>query len=69
MRFQHVRAHRGHAMNEAADALAKKGAAGLRERDGSLYIPSRRSHAASTLPPSSLIPPLPHRLPIDVVPD
>ena len=69
VRFQHVRAHRGHAMNEAADELAKKGAAGLRERDGSLYIPSRRSHTTTAPPPPLPLPPLPHRLPVDVVPD
>ena len=69
VRFQHVRAHQGHAMNEAADELAKKGAAGLRERDGSLYIPGRHHRTATAPPPPPLLPPLPHRLPIDVVPD
>ena len=37
--FRHVRAHEGHRMNERADALAKQGGQGLRQREGSYYRP------------------------------
>ena len=41
VRFQHVRAHNGHKMNEEADELANQGAQGLRRRDGGAFEPSR----------------------------
>ena len=65
VRLQHVRAHEGqHAMNERADRLAKRGAQGLRERDGRFYDPP----GPPTLP--SLHPPLTSpTLPPDTVPD
>ena len=39
VRFRHIRAHEGHRMNERADALAKQGGQGLRQREGSYYRP------------------------------
>ena len=39
VRFRHIRAHDGHRMNERADALAKQGGQGLRQREGSYYLP------------------------------
>ena len=67
VRFQHVRAHTGHNMNERADELAAMGAQGLRMRDGRSYTPAETT--ASSSPPPHPLPPLPHRLPADVVPD
>ena len=39
VRYKHVRAHEGHRMDERADALAKQGGQGLRQREGSYYRP------------------------------
>ena len=39
VRFQHVRAHAGHGMNERADRLAARGAQGMRSRGGMIYVP------------------------------
>ena len=39
VRLRHVRAHRGHGMNERADALANQGAQGMCVRDGKPYDP------------------------------
>ena len=36
--LRHVRAHRGHAMNERADTLAGLGAQGVRMRDGRPFL-------------------------------
>ena len=43
VRFRHIRAHEGHRMNERADALAKQGGQGLRQREES---PARGRNAA-----------------------
>ena len=40
VRFQHVRAHAGHGMNERADRLAARGAQGMRCRGGVIYVPT-----------------------------
>jgi len=68
VKLQHVRAHRGHDMNERADSLARLGALGAHLRDGR---PLRTAAAAPRppLPPSA--PPLPTApsLPPDHVPD
>ena len=58
VRFRHIRAHEGHRMNERADALAKQGGQGLRQREGSYYRPP---------PPPPPHPPAPS--PPDTVPD
>ena len=63
--LRHVRAHRGHAMNERADTLAGLGAQGVRMRDGRPFDPPDYpdpSHARSATPVHSLLPP-------DTVPD
>jgi hypothetical protein len=58
VRFQHVRAHAGHGMNERADGLAAQGAQGMRSRGGRIYStfrPTETSEAtgvASTLRPA-----------------
>ena len=52
VRFEHVKAHAGHVMNERADALAKLGAQGARIRKGRPYDPP-------TPPPPSPPSPLP----------
>jgi ribonuclease HI len=57
VRFQHIRAHAGHGMNERADRLAARGAQGMRCRRGMIYVPTDgggRGHtgAASTLRPA-----------------
>ena len=59
VRLQHVRAHEGHAMNERADRLAKRGAQGLRERDGRFYDPPGPPTLPSFHPPltSPTLPP------------
>ena len=51
--LRHVRAHRGHAMNERADTLAGLGAQGVRMRDGRPFDPPDYpdpSHARSATP-------------------
>jgi len=41
VRFQHVRAHAGHGMNERVDRLAAQGPAqGMRSRGGRIYVPT-----------------------------
>ena len=63
--LRHVRAHRGHAMNERADTLAGLGAQGVRMRDGRPFDPPDYpdpSHARSATPVRPLLPP-------DTVPD
>ena len=63
--LRHVRAHRGHAMNERADTLAGLGAQGVRMRDGRPFDPPDYpdpSHARSATPVHPLLPP-------DTVPD
>ena len=75
VRFRHIRAHEGHRMNERADALAKQGGQGLRQREGSYYRPPLPPYPPS---PPSLLPTPPHTassstshsaLPPDTVPD
>ena len=68
VRFQHVRAHAGHGMNERADRLAAQGAQGMRCRGGVIYVPtdgSRRGQGGSVYAPPSG----PCDLPVDSVPD
>ena len=72
VRFRHIRAHEGHRMNERADALAKQGGQGLRQRDGSYHLPPLPPSPPSLLPtppptPSSST--SPSALPPDTVPD
>jgi hypothetical protein len=65
VRFQHVRVHAGHGMNERADRLAAQGAQGMRSRGGSIYVPTDgdgRGHGYA--PPGG-----PGDLPVDSVPD
>ena len=66
--LQHVRAHRGHGMNERADKLARLGALGAHLRDGR---PPRTPAAAPRPPPPPSAPPPPTApsLPPDHVPD
>ena len=55
VRFQHVRAHAGHGMNERTDRLAAQGAQGMRSRSGRIYVPTDappETGAASTLRPA-----------------
>jgi len=57
VRFQHIRAHAGHGMNERADRLAARGAQGMRCRGGMIYVPTDgeaggAKGAASTLRPA-----------------
>ena len=52
VRFRHIRAHEGHRMNERADALAKQGGQGLRQREGSYYRPPLPPSPPSLLPVS-----------------
>ena len=57
--LRHVRAHRGHAMNERADTLAGLGAQGVRMRDGRPFDPPDYpdpSHARSATPVHPLLP-------------
>ena len=68
VRFQHVRAHAGHGMNERADSLAAQGAQGMRCRGGVIYVPTdgggRGQGGGVYAPPSG-----PCDLPVDSVPD
>ena len=58
VRFSHVRAHRGHSMNERADALACLGAQRARMRDGR---PVDGRTYRSPHPPTNTLPtPPPH---------
>ena len=45
VRFRHIRAHEGHRMNERADALAKQGGQGLRQREST---PIKCEHVSSS---------------------
>jgi ribonuclease HI len=68
VRFQHVRAHAGHGMNERADSLAAQGAQGMRCRGGVIYVPTdggRRGRGGGVYAPPSG----PCDLPVDSVPD
>ena len=68
VRFQHVRAHAGHGMNERADRLAAQGAQGMRSRGGRIYVPTDgdgRGHGSGVYAP----PGGPGDLPVDSVPD
>ena len=68
VRFQHVRAHAGHGMNERADRLAARGAQGMRCRGGVIYVPTdggRRGQGGGVYAPPSG----PCDLPVDSVPD
>ena len=57
VRFQHVRAHAGHGMNERADRLAARGAQGMRCRGGVIYVPTdggrRPGGKTMVLPPET----------------
>ena len=68
VRFQHIRAHAGHGMNERADGLAAQGAQGMRSRGGRIYVPTDgegRGHGGGVYAPPSG----PGDLPVDSVPD
>ena len=68
VRFQHIRAHAGHGMNERADRLAARGAQGMRSRGDMIYVPADeggRSHGGGVYAPPSG----PCDLPVDSVPD
>ena len=68
VRFQHIRAHAGHGMNERADRLAARGAQGMRSRGGMIYNPTDgdgRGHGGGVYAPPSG----PGDLPVDSVPD
>ena len=72
VRFRHIRAHEGHRMNERADALAKQGGQGLRQREGSYYRPPLPPSPPSLLPtppPTTPSSTSPSALPPDTVPD
>ena len=56
-------------MNERADALAKQGGQGLRQREGSYYRPPLPSSLLPTPPPTSSSSTSPSALPPDTVPD
>jgi ribonuclease HI len=68
VRFQHVRAHAGHGMNERADRLAAQGVQGMRSRGGRIYVPTDgdgRGHGSGVYAP----PGGPGDLSVDSVPD
>ena len=56
-------------MNERADALAKQGGQGLRQREGSYYRPSPPPSPLPTPPPTTPSSASPSALPPDTVPD
>ena len=64
VRFQHVRAHAGHGMNERTDRLAAQGAQGMRSRSGRIYVPTDGDGRGVYAPPGGR-----GDLPVDSVPD